>query len=39
MRLVHYDGHPLYLYTGDKKPGQFSGRGMDNVWYLVGIQL
>jgi predicted lipoprotein with Yx(FWY)xxD motif len=36
---VEYDGHPLYTYVGDMAPGQFTGRGMGNVWYLVGIGL
>ena len=36
---VEYDGHPLYTYTGDMKAGDHMGRGMDNVWYLVGIAL
>jgi predicted lipoprotein with Yx(FWY)xxD motif len=36
---VLYDGHPLYTYAADMTPGQFTGRGQDNVWYLVGIGL
>lgn len=36
---VFYDGHALYTYAGDMQPGQFSGRGVGNVWYLVGITL
>ncbi len=36
---VEYDGHPLYTYTNDMAPGQYSGRGMGNVWYLVSIYL
>lgn len=36
---VFYDGHALYTYAGDMQAGQFSGRGMDNAWYLVGITL
>jgi predicted lipoprotein with Yx(FWY)xxD motif len=36
---VEYDGHPLYTYAGDMAPGQFAGRGMDNVWYLVSTTL
>ena len=36
---VEYDGHPVYTYTGDMAAGQFNGRGMGNVWYLVGINL
>ena len=36
---VEYDGHPLYTYAGDMTPGQFAGRGMGNVWYLVSTAL
>jgi predicted lipoprotein with Yx(FWY)xxD motif len=36
---VTYDGHVLYTYAGDMTPGQFSGRAMDNVWYLVSLGL
>lgn len=36
---VEYDGHPLYTYAGDMTPGQFTGRGMGNVWYLVSLGL
>lgn len=36
---VFYDGHALYTYAGDMQAGQFSGRGMDNAWYLVGFTL
>lgn len=36
---VEYHGHPLYTYAGDMKAGQFLGRGMDNAWYLVSINL
>ncbi len=36
---VEYDGHPVYTYSGDMAPGQFNGRGMGNVWYLVGVNL
>ena len=36
---VEYDGHPLYTYADDMTPGQFTGRGMGNVWYLVSLGL
>ena len=36
---ITYDGHPLYTYKGDMKAGDFTGRGMDGKWYLVGIAL
>jgi predicted lipoprotein with Yx(FWY)xxD motif len=35
---VTYAGHPLYLYTGDTKPGQISGEGVNvfgGSWYIV----
>ena len=32
---VTYNGWPLYLYTGDKKPGDKNGAGMDAKWYLI----
>lgn len=27
-RQVTYNGHPLYLYVGDKKPGEVTGQGL-----------
>src|SRR3954452_12360017 len=35
---VTYDGHPLYLYAGDKKAGQTSGQGSTTFgapWYVL----
>jgi len=35
---VTYDGHPLYLYAGDKKAGQTSGQGSTTfgaLWYVL----
>jgi predicted lipoprotein with Yx(FWY)xxD motif len=32
---VTYNGHPLYYYVGDKAPGDTSGQGKFNTWYLV----
>ncbi len=32
---VTYDGHPLYLYSGDTAPGDANGEGIGNVWYAV----
>ncbi len=31
---VTYDGHPLYLYSGDQ-PGQANGQGIGGVWFAV----
>ena len=33
---VTYDGHPLYLYSGDMAAGDANGEGVGNVWYVVG---
>jgi predicted lipoprotein with Yx(FWY)xxD motif len=35
---VTYDGHPLYLYAGDSKPGDTAGNGLDQFgaeWYAL----
>jgi predicted lipoprotein with Yx(FWY)xxD motif len=32
---VTYNGHPLYLYSGDAAPGDANGVGIGNVWYPV----
>jgi predicted lipoprotein with Yx(FWY)xxD motif len=32
---VTYNGAPLYLYSGDTKPGQANGQGFNNLWYVV----
>jgi predicted lipoprotein with Yx(FWY)xxD motif len=35
---VTYDGHPLYGFTGDKKPGDARGQGINRfggLWYVV----
>ncbi len=36
---VCYDGHPLYTYAEDQEPLKGTGRGQDNLWYLVGFLL
>jgi predicted lipoprotein with Yx(FWY)xxD motif len=33
---VTYDGHPLYMYTGDSGPGDTNGHGFNDVWFLIG---
>lgn len=30
---VTYDGHPLYIYSGDKVRGDTKGQGVDGTWY------
>lgn len=35
---VTYNGHPLYTYAGDEKPGQTNGQGIDEFgaeWYVL----
>jgi len=35
---VTYDGHPLYRYAGDSKPGDTNGNGLDQFgaeWYAL----
>ena len=34
-KQVTYNGHPLYHYSGDKKPGQVNGQGSFQIWYVV----
>jgi predicted lipoprotein with Yx(FWY)xxD motif len=36
---VFYDGHALYTYAQDMQAGHATGRGEDEKWYLVGLQL
>ena len=30
-----YNGHPLYTYSGDTKPGQTNGQGLFHLWYAA----
>jgi predicted lipoprotein with Yx(FWY)xxD motif len=32
---VTYNGHPLYLYSGDEGPGEANGQGIGGVWFAV----
>jgi len=35
---VTYNGHPLYLFTGDQKPGDTNGQGVNafgGLWYVL----
>ncbi|WP_347108570.1 hypothetical protein AAHB33_17005 [Paenarthrobacter sp. S56] len=34
-KQVTLNGMPLYYYAKDKAPGDVSGQGVGNVWYLV----
>jgi predicted lipoprotein with Yx(FWY)xxD motif len=32
---VTVNGMPVYLWEKDKAPGDITGQGVGNVWYLV----
>jgi predicted lipoprotein with Yx(FWY)xxD motif len=32
---VEYNGHPLYIYSGDTAPGQTTGEGVGGIWHVV----
>ncbi|WP_186526398.1 COG4315 family predicted lipoprotein [Leekyejoonella antrihumi] len=34
-RQVTYDGHPLYTFSGDRRPGQTNGSGIKGVWFVA----
>lgn len=37
-RQVTYDGHPLYRFAGDTRPGAHAGQGLNDnggLWYVV----
>src|SRR4051812_40639613 len=39
MSQVTYNGHPVYLYEGDAKPGDTAGQGVTAfgaAWYALG---
>jgi predicted lipoprotein with Yx(FWY)xxD motif len=39
VRQVTYNGHPLYYYVGDSKPGSTHGQGLNEfgaLWYVLG---
>ena len=36
---VTYNGHPLYAFSGDKKPGQANGEGLQGKWYVAAVGL
>jgi predicted lipoprotein with Yx(FWY)xxD motif len=35
---VTYNGHPLYYFARDKVPGDTTGEGVQNVWYVITPQ-
>ncbi len=32
---VTYNGHPLYTYVADTKPGDVAGEGVGGIWFVV----
>jgi len=34
-KQVEYNGHPLYIYSGDPGPGQTTGEGVGGIWHVV----
>lgn len=39
QRQVTYNGHPLYYYVGDQRPGDVNGQGLNQfgaLWYVLG---
>ena len=34
-KQVSYNGHLLYTFTNDKAPGDASGQGLGDVWYVL----
>ena len=37
-RQVAYDGRPLYLYVGDSGPGDTTGQGVGDVWFVASVE-
>jgi predicted lipoprotein with Yx(FWY)xxD motif len=31
---VEYNGHPLYIFSGDTAPGQTTGEGFGGIWHV-----
>jgi predicted lipoprotein with Yx(FWY)xxD motif len=38
VKQVTLNGYPLYLYTGDKTPGQATGNGIEGSWHVIKIK-
>jgi predicted lipoprotein with Yx(FWY)xxD motif len=32
---VEYNGHPLYIFSGDTAPGQTNGEGLFGMWFVA----
>jgi predicted lipoprotein with Yx(FWY)xxD motif len=39
VRQVTINGYPIYLYSGDKAPGQATGNGIEGAWHVIKIKL
>jgi predicted lipoprotein with Yx(FWY)xxD motif len=37
VRQVTINGFPIYLYAGDKAPGQDTGNGLEGSWHVIKI--
>ena len=37
VRQVTINGYPIYLYAGDKAPGQATGNGIEGAWHVIKI--
>ncbi len=35
LMIVTYNGRPLYLYNGDKNPGDANGEDLNIAWYVI----
>lgn len=33
---VTYDGWPLYHFSGDEQPGEATGQGVNDAWFVIG---
>jgi predicted lipoprotein with Yx(FWY)xxD motif len=34
---VTYDGQPLYFYVGDRGPGETTGHGVGDIWFVASV--
>lgn len=37
VKQIAYMGRPLYYYVNDKKPGDTTGQGFNNLWYVANV--
>ncbi len=37
LMIVTYNGRPLYLYSGDKNPGDVNGEDLNIAWYVISV--